>query len=450
MKIIIQFGGTGDLAKNKLFPAYYELYKEGNDFTVLALGRRYQNQDEFVKDVIKTNDTSFIKKIKYLNYNIDEPKDNDTVVEYINSIYTKNKTSNKDFELIYYFALQPELYKKAIDNVKKINSALHDPPKKIIVEKPFGFDLESAEEYNKILNKEFSDEEIYRVDHYLGKEFVQNILIMRFYNDIIQSIWNKNYIDHIQIILNETSGVDQRLGFYEKIGVVRDMIQNHILQIITHLTMSEPSDFSQEEISHEKIKVLKSIRTIKEKDFILGKYQSLGKNEDREINVPTFAVLKLYVDNFDFSGVPIYVMTGKKQSCKCSTIYIKFKNFKNRSERQDNISDNAMIITMQPDMSIDLALNMKKPSETWKSESVKLNFNHANTFKINTPEAYHQILEKIFLSDKTLFPCHSEIKESWKIVEPMLSSEKLVVYKDGEKPKEAEDFIEKDERKWYD
>ena len=449
MKIIVQFGGTGDLAKQKLYPAYSELYKKEYDFFVIALGRRYQTEEDFMKDMIHSDkiDSNFKKRLKYINYDINDATQNNDIIECIKSITKDNSLCKNNVELIYYFALLPELYGKAIESVKEINKSLNNPSKKIVVEKPFGFDLESSEAYNKILNKEFSDEEIYRVDHYLGKEFVQNILVMRFYNDIIQSIWNKNYIDHIQIILNETAGVDQRLGFYEKIGVVRDMVQNHILQIVTHLTMSEPSDFTQEEISHEKLKVLKSMRKIDE--FVLAKYKSLGKNEEREINTPTFAALKLYVDNFDFSGVPIYVMTGKKQGCKCSTIYVKFRNFKTKSERKGNVGDNAMIITMQPDMSIDLSLNMKKPSETWKSESIKLNFNHADTFKINTPEAYQQIVEKIFQSDKTLFPCHSEIKESWEIVGKMLTEKKISTYEDGEKPETAEEFIRKDKKEWF-
>ncbi len=449
MKIIVQFGGTGDLAKKKLYPAYNELYKEKHDFFVIALGRRYNTEEDFMKDVInnKEIDSNFKKRVKYLNYDINNRKENSDIVSCIKDIMNSNSLGKSAIELVYYFALLPDLYGKAIDSVKEINNSLGNPSKKIVVEKPFGFDLDSSEAYNKILNKEFSDEEIYRVDHYLGKEFVQNILVMRFYNDIIQSIWNKNYIDHIQIILNETAGVDQRLGFYENIGVVRDMVQNHILQIVTHLTMSEPSDFTQEEISHEKLKVLKSTREIDE--FVLAKYKSLGKDENREINTPTFAALKLYVDNFDFSGVPIYVMTGKKQECKCSTIYVKFRNFKTKSERKGKIGDNAMIITMQPDMSIDLTLNMKKPSETWKSESIKLNFNHADTFKINTPEAYHQIMAKIFQNDKTLFPCHMEIKESWKIVNKLLNSKKIEVYNDRARPKGAELLIEKDKREWF-
>ena len=447
MKIIIQFGGTGDLARNKLFPAYQELFTKYNDFNVISLGRRYKSEKEFLDRSLIDYKPSFKKIMHYMNFDIDNSNDTEKLIELINNLFHNNKNNPKNNEIIYYLALQPELYGKAISRIKQIDEGINKIKKKIVLEKPFGFDYESSENYNRILSKEFTDDEIYRVDHYLGKEFVQNLLVMRFYNDIIQSIWNKNYIDHIQIILNETAGVDQRLGFYEKIGVVRDMVQNHILQLITHLTMSEPSEFTQEEISHEKIKVLKSIRKINE--FVLGKYKTLGEAENKEINIPTVTAFKLFVDNFDFSGVPIYVMTGKKQPCKCSIIYIKFKNFKTKHERKGNVEDNAMIITMQPEMSIDLAINIKKPSETWNSESVKLNFNHSNTFKINTPEAYQQILEKIFNNDKTLFPCHSEIKESWKIVEPMLNEKKISIHEDGKKLHEAIELIEKDERKWF-
>ncbi|MFW6230704.1 MAG: glucose-6-phosphate dehydrogenase [Nanoarchaeota archaeon] len=444
-QIIVQFGGTGDLAKNKLLPAYFELCQKDYDFHVIALGRRYAERDEYIKKMVKDEHQkkAFLERISYIHYDMTKPDDNHKIADAIKAVAGKEKT-----EVTYYLALLPEFYDTAVGNIKQIDDLLGQKiQKKIVLEKPFGFDLASSEKYNAILNKEFSDEEIYRVDHYLGKEFVQNLLVMRFYNDIIQGIWNKDYIDHIQIIINETAGVDQRLGFYEKIGVVRDMVQNHILQIITHLTMAEPAEFSAEEISEEKIKVLKSIRAVDE--FVLGKYDGLGKDADHEVNTPTFAALKLYVDNFEFSGVPIYVKTGKKQHCKCSSIYVKFKNFKTKTERKGHIDDNAMVITIQPEMSIDLLLNMKKPSETWRSESVKLNFNHANTFKVNTPEAYEKILEKILAGDKTLFPREEEINESWKIVAPLLAAKKIAVHKDGKAPLEAEKLIEKDGRQWF-
>lgn len=440
MKIIVQFGGTGDLAHKKLIPAYFELFKKEHDIHVIALGRRYETEKEYLKNMTTITDKIFLSRLHYVQYDMTNSEDNTKIVDKIASLGTVE-------EISYYLALQPELYEHAIVNIKHIDDALGGVKKKIVVEKPFGFDLQSAEKYNAILSKEFEDEEIYRVDHYLGKEFVQNILVMRFYNDIIQGIWNKNFIDHIQIIINETAGVDQRLGFYERIGVVRDMVQNHILQIITHLTMAEPTEFTPEEIVHEKMKVLKSIKKINE--YTVAKYKGLGLHANHDINIPTFTALKLYVDTFDFAGVPIYVKTGKKQNCKCSTIYVKFRNVKTKSERKGNSDDNAMIITIQPDMSIDLTLNMKKPSETWTSQSVKLNFNHANTFKVNTPEAYEKIIEKILQGDKTLFPSIEEIKESWKIVEPLLSEKKLEVYNEGTMPTSAKKLIEKDGRKWF-
>ena len=447
-KIIIQFGGTGDLARLKLIPAYHELYLEKYDFEIIALGRRYETKEEYLKDITDITDKDFLKKIHYIHYDMKNPNDNENLIAKLNTL----AKDTDQVEILYYLALLPQLYESAISNIKEIDKKLDCKLfKKIIVEKPFGFDIESAKKYNSILNKEFKDEQIYRVDHYLGKEFVQNLLVMRFYNDVIQGIWNKNFIEHIQIILNETAGVDQRLGFYEDIGVVRDMVQNHILQIVTHLVMNEPASFTQQEISQEKIKVLKSIRKISKEDFVVSKYKGLGKNSGKNINTPTFTALKLHVDTFDFAGVPIYIKTGKKQRCKCSTIYIKFRNFKTKRERQENLEDNAMIITMQPEMNIDLTLNIKKPEHSWDAHPIKLNFNHADTFKGNTPEAYHQIIERILNNDKTLFPCAGEIEESWKIVEPLLkkSEKKLTMYSEGSMPKEAKNLIEKDSRKWF-
>ncbi len=444
-QIFIQFGGTGDLAAKKLLPAYSTLLRKGYDFHIIALGRRFNDQESYAQHIGITEDAVLMKHLHYVSYSMEDSMSKKELTLVLQDLIG-NECS---VELIYYIALQPSLYESAIYDIRDIHESLEGCrlKKKIVVEKPFGFDRDSAKKYNDILISVFEDQQIYRIDHYLGKEFMQNLLVMRFYNDVIKGIWNKYYIDHIEIIFDEVYGVDQRLGFYEQIGVVRDTIQNHILQIITHLTMAEPVDFSPEEISHEKVKVLRSISPITE--FHLAQYASLKQAKDTPIDTPTYCAFKLTVDTFDFSGVPIYVRTGKMQKEAKSMIYIAFKHFRSSPDKSRDLPDNAMIITIHPEMTIDLLVNMKEPGNPWGSRPVRLNFDHFNTFKVNTPEAYQQIIEKILLSDKSLFPSMQEIMEAWNIVAPMLGKTEVEQHPDKTLPSCAVSLIEQDGRTWF-
>lgn len=444
-QIIIQFGGTGDLARKKLLPAYSALLKAGYDFHIISLGRRFSDQDSYADHVGIAEDDVLMRHLHYVHFSMEDSISKKRLTAVLQDLIGEAC----GIELIYYIALQPSLYESAVYDIRDIHDNLEgcQLQKKIVVEKPFGFDQESAKKYNDILLSVFEDRQIYRIDHYLGKEFMQNLLVMRFYNDVIKGIWNKHYIDHIQIIFDEVYGVDQRLGFYEQIGVVRDTIQNHILQIVTHLTMGEPVDFSPEEISHEKVKVLRSIPPIT--DFYLAQYGSLKQSKQTSTPTPTYCSFKLTVDAFDVSGIPIYVRTGKMQKEAKSMIYIAFKHFRSSPDRSRDLPENAMIITIHPEMTIDLQINMKQPGAPWESKPVRLNFDHFNTFKVNTPEAYQQILEKVLLSDKSLFPSMQEIMESWKIVSPMLRSTEIEQYEDKTLPSCAVSLIEEDGRTWF-
>ncbi|WP_320129570.1 glucose-6-phosphate dehydrogenase [uncultured Sphaerochaeta sp.] len=447
-RIIIQFGGTGDLVRKKLYPAYDSLIRKGFDFTVLALGRRFADRAEFLASMVDSNvSEQFLERLEYLSYDMEDPKATDVLHDRLQQIMGKAE----EIELIYYLALQPSLYEEVIAQIQKIDSQVSCDcviSKKIIVEKPFGFDLESAERYNRILLKGFSDKEIFRVDHYLGKEFMQNLLILRFHNDIIRRIWDKDSIENIQIIFDETHGVDQRLGFYEKIGVVRDTIQNHIMQIITYLTMSEPAALTPEDIAIEKVKVLRSIAPIT--DFRMGKYESLGINSGHEVNTPTYAAFKLSVNTYGFTGIPIYVRTGKMQNEPKSLIYIKFRNTTKKVMHDDAIAENGIIITIHPELTIDICMNLKEPNTAWKSKPVRFRFNQAETFGANTPEAYEQIVRKILEGDKSLFPSMQEIREAWRIVVPMLQEDiPLEIYPARRLPNLAKELARDNEFEWF-
>ncbi|NQT59298.1 MAG: glucose-6-phosphate dehydrogenase (NADP(+)) [Bacteroidetes bacterium] len=444
-QIIVQFGGTGDLAQKKLYPAYLNLLNKGYDITIIALGRRYPDRETFISKMGITYNKDFLKHLEYVQYDMADSKGIEKLEQKIDDFID----CETNIELLYYIALQPSLYEEAIKQIKIIDSHITcSVSKKIVVEKPFGFDSESAQRYNEVLSKAFTDKEIYRIDHYLGKEFMQNLLIMRFHNDIIRSIWNNRTIESIQIIFDETHGVDQRLGFYEKIGVVRDTIQNHILQIVTYLTMSEPASFSPEDIATEKIKVLRSIKPIQ--DYRLGRYESLGAGSGHSLNTPTYAALKLHVNTFYYAGIPIYIRTGKMQKKAVSQIYVKFKNTTKTVMNDSEIMENGVIINIHPELTIDISMNLKEPNTSWKSKPVKFRFNHSETFGVNTPEAYEQIVEKILQSDKSLFPSMREILESWRIVNPMLhDTQDIEIYPAHSLPKFAKEMMEKDNLTWF-
>ena len=447
-RIIVQYGGTGDLALKKLYPAYEQLMGKGFEFDVLALGRRFDDRETFVSTIIdKSATAAFLAHLDYLPYDMADPKATANLTEKL-----KSMVDGKDnVELIYYLALQPNLYEEAIHQIQEVDASMDCIcllTKKIVVEKPFGFDLDSAVRYNKILETAFEDKEIFRIDHYLGKEFMQNLLIMRFHNDIIRRIWDKDSIESIQIIFDETHGVDQRLGFYEKIGVVRDTIQNHIMQIITYLTMNEPASLSSEDIAVEKVKVLKAISPIEE--FSMGRYESLGANSGHVVDIPTYAALKLCVNTYFFANIPIYVRTGKMQAEAKSLIYVKFKNTTKDVMHDQNIAENAVIINIHPELTIDISVNLKQPNTSWKSKPVKFRFNQAETFGANTPEAYEQILQKILQGDKSLFPTMREITEAWRIVTPMLEHDgHSEVYPVRTLPRFATEIAKKNHFQWF-
>ncbi len=448
-QMIVQFGGTGDLAQKKLYPAYENLQAEGFDFTLIALGRRFSGRDEFVREMIRPDASkAFLSAIEYLQYDMsDEKGATDLLGSHLLSLVKEGEEVN----VIYYMALQPSLYEDAIRQIQIVDAFISRKvvlSKKIVVEKPFGFDRETATRYNNILLKAFTDKEIYRIDHYLGKEFMQNLLLLRFHNDIIRMIWDSRSIDSIQIIFDETHGVDQRLGFYEKIGVVRDTIQNHIMQIITYLTMNDPATLSPEDIAFEKSKVLRSITPVEE--FYTGRYESLGAGSGHIVNTPTYAALKLSVNNYYMADIPIYVRTGKMQENAKSLIYVKFKNKTKKVMNDTQIADNGVIITIHPELTIDIVMNLKEPHSSWKSKPVRFRFNQAETFGANTPEAYEQIVKKILQGDKSLFPTMTEICESWRIVEPMLKEDiPMEVYPIRTLPRFTEEIAKRNGFSWF-
>ncbi|WP_312900083.1 glucose-6-phosphate dehydrogenase [Chryseobacterium taichungense] len=442
---IIIFGATGDLAKRKLFPAFYNLYIDGRmpkGFNILALGRA-ENKDEDFKSYVKENLESFSRKkltqedwagfqahITYFRHQLDEENS-----------YKELQQKLSDFDKIYgtranrlfYLSIGPNFISTISNHIK--SSLLASDPKKdrIIIEKPFGHDKQSAIELNNLLSETFEEEQIYRIDHYLGKETVQNILAFRFGNSIFEPLWDSKHIESVQITVAEEVGVETRGSFYEQTGALRDMIQNHLLQILCMVAMEPPASLESGEIRDRKVDVLKSIRRIPADKVdhyaVRGQYgknvvngvETKGYRQENGIapdsNTETFAAVKFYLDNERWQGVPFYVRTGKKMKEKHSYITIQFKPLPHStfSDTPHLLSANRLIINIQPLMDIRLQFMAKKPGLSLALEPVEMIFDYF-VCQEDTPEAYETLLLDALLGDLTLFMRSDQVEEAWDVV----------------------------------
>jgi len=333
--------------------------------------------------------------------------------------------------------------------------------KRVVYEKPFGHNLASAKELNNCINKAFKERQIYRIDHYLGKELVQNILVFRFANSILNEIWHNKFIDHIQITISETLGVQDRAGYYEKSGVVRDMLQNHLMQLLTLTTMKPPKDISASSIRNSKIKALSSIKTLTNKDYVLGQYSSgkidgesvKGYLDEKDIakssKTPTFVAARFYLKNKQWKGVPIIIRTGKRMEKKLAQINVVLKDVSCNLFCKDDIKvPNIITIKIQPNEGLEFTLAGKTPGSELEIAPIKMDFCHECTFGSGTPEAYEMLLHQILNGDQTLFTSFEEVKTSWKIIEPMLKKNKPEQYMAGSNGPTSADELLPDGREW--
>lgn len=444
----IIFGATGDLAKKKLFPALYNLIKEKkyDNFSLIAIGRRNTN----IEEVLKSSE----KYVKDLNNQImDELKkkssylmlDFENIEEYkkLESIFSDQHYS-KESQKIFYFSTKPEQFNIIIRSLKKYNLVSNNS--KLVFEKPFGKDLESSNKIDNEIKKSFSESQIYRIDHYLGKELVQNIFSLKFANDIFYHLFNKDYIDHIQIIVAEDFGVETRGAYYDDYGALRDMVQNHMLQLISLITMHCPHNLNPDTIRNKKSEILSKTEV---KDCVLGQYKGYLQEKDIKENskTDTFAALKLIINEDSWKDVPIFLMTGKYLKEKKALIYIQFKEHKHHLFREKNSTANNLIIQIQPDEGIALTFNVKIPGKQ-EIKSYKLDFCHHCTFGSNTPEAYENLFLDIINSDQSSFVRSDEIQNSWKIIDS-IKRDHLEIYDKHTIPNKAKNLIESSGRNWY-
>ncbi len=466
------FGATGDLSRKKIFPALFVLFKAQllpEKFKIIAAARTSHTRESFaqiLKETIEVKDKSwnnFTQKIDYLSADIAENKNLQELSRLLEDFEEK---SNVCIKRIFHMAVSPAIYQKALENLGRnglhLGCTTHGSRARIVVEKPFGTDLKTSQEIHTKLTKYFDQDQIYRIDHYLGKETVQNIFAFRFGNELFEPVWNNHFIDHVQITQAEYRGIEKRGEFYDRTGALRDITQNHLLQLLTLITMEEPHKFEAKSILKKKLEIISSIKKLTPEDALTstarGQYQGYLAEEKVTSNsqTETYALTKLTIENPRWQSVPFYLRTGKKLEGNVTSIIIQFKEKGHKifEDFWEKPLPNHITLQIQPNEGIGIRLVAKKPGLTTQLEPVDMEFCYKTSFDVPQPDAYERLLLDIVLGDQSLFLSQDIIEESWKVIDPIRQvwdsgKPKLSLYKPGSwGPKEAADLIEKDGRQW--
>jgi len=453
--LLVIFGATGDLTHRKLLPAIYRLFSKKHvpeKFAVIGVARRDKSHNEFrsnIKEALEQYekfDEKVWKKLKtkifYYRLNFDITENYSGLKEFLNKL-DKSIGRNR----VFYLATMPRHFDSIINNLKKYNFVNRKAGKyRIVIEKPFGNDLKTARELTNTLYTLFREDEIYRIDHYLGKEAVQNLFALRFANRIFESVWNSKNIDNVQITVAESLGVESRGGYYDNYGALKDMVQNHLMQILMLTAMEPPKSFSTKEIKNEKIKVLKSVYI---EDVVFGQYEGYAKEDrvDPNSRTETYSALRLKINNPRWKNTPFYLRTGKKLKKKATEVVVYFKDPETNTFA-DLVKPNILVIRLQPNEGIYLRFNVKKPGKGFDFDRVSLDFCHECLFDINTPEAYEKLIYEIMLGDLTLFTRWDEVEQAWKIIDAV-KKPKPIKYKQGTwGPEQANNLMEEKHQHW--
>lgn len=489
--VLVIFGATGDLTARKLLPALYNLARDGllpSHFACVGFARRQKDNAQF-QDEMRTAVTKFSRTkpidstvwdgfAERLFYHCSEFDSDAGYVRFRELLQEIDLRFGTRGNRIYYLSTPPSYFPGIVQKLSSHGliynpSITKDKWSRVVVEKPFGHDITSALQLQTDLTLSLNESQIYRIDHYLGKETVQNLMVFRFANSVFESIWNNKYIDHVQITVSEELGVGTRGRFYEEAGMLRDIVQNHVMQLVSLVAMEPPARLDADAVRDEKVKVLQSIRPINQDRFekvcVRGQYSSgfvsglpvKGYREEENVsptsNIETYVALELQIDNWRWSGVPFYVRAGKRLPKRATEIAVTFKKAPSVLFEQTGFIDNSnvLVIRIQPDEGISLKMNAKVPGGSYLIQPVKMDFRYGSYFGAIPPEAYERLLCDCILGDSTLFARQDEVLQSWKLLTPILErwsstpAKSFPNYAAGSwGPKEADIMLERSGRRW--
>ena len=486
--VVVLFGATGDLSHRKIFPALAQLWRTNlrpADWGLLAVGRRPYDDATFREDVagsLHANcriqlepemERHFLERISYHRGDFGDDATFDTLAERLEQMHLEHDTRSN---LLFYLATQPSAFPQIVGQLGRcgLDHEKHDSGwRRIIIEKPFGRDLESAKRLNREMLRVFRETQVYRIDHYLGKETVRNLLVFRFGNGIFEPLWNRRYVDHVQITVAESIGVEDRGAFYEETGAVRDVLQNHLLQLLSLVAMEPPATFEADALRDEKLKVLRACapptRQEVARDIVRGQYESgwvggqaaKGYRDEKEVDpqseTETFVAARFEIDDWRWSGVPFYLRTGKRLARRATEIAIQFRDVPHRlfEDAATDPQPNLLAIRVQPDEGILLRFNSKVPGLGLEIRPVTMDFTYGASFSADTPDAYETLILDSMLGDQSLFTRADEVEAAWSIVTPIHDAwldspaPEFGNYASGSwGPEEAEHLVGRDGRRW--